>query len=80
MSRSVLFTDIPIFVRSQVISQSHVVLCVFLQVDYYYEYTQCDSTGTRWRVAIPQSPGTCTGLPEPVRGTECSELAFLLLR
>lgn len=42
------------------------------EVDYYYEYTQCDSTGTRWRVAIPQSPGTCTGLPEPVRGTECT--------
>lgn len=43
------------------------------QMDYYYEYTECDSTGSRWRVAIPQSPGACTGLPEPVRGTECSE-------
>ncbi|KAL3061640.1 hypothetical protein OYC64_009734 [Pagothenia borchgrevinki] len=40
--------------------------------DYYYEYTECDSTGSRWRVAIPQSPGACTGLPEPVRGTECT--------
>uniref|UniRef100_A0A7N9AQC9 Endosome-lysosome associated apoptosis and autophagy regulator family member 2a n=1 Tax=Mastacembelus armatus TaxID=205130 RepID=A0A7N9AQC9_9TELE len=41
-------------------------------LDYYYEYTECDSTGSRWRVAIPQSPGACTGLPEPVRGTECT--------
>ncbi|TKS73375.1 UPF0577 protein KIAA1324-like -like protein [Collichthys lucidus] len=40
--------------------------------DYYYEYTECDSTGSRWRVAIPQKPGSCTGLPEPVHGTECT--------
>uniref|UniRef100_A0A3Q3FZQ3 Endosome-lysosome associated apoptosis and autophagy regulator family member 2a n=1 Tax=Labrus bergylta TaxID=56723 RepID=A0A3Q3FZQ3_9LABR len=40
--------------------------------DYYYEYTECDSTGSRWRVAIPQRRGACTGLPEPVRGTECT--------
>uniref|UniRef100_A0A665VDZ5 UPF0577 protein KIAA1324-like n=1 Tax=Echeneis naucrates TaxID=173247 RepID=A0A665VDZ5_ECHNA len=42
------------------------------QTDYYYEYTECDSTGSRWRVAIPQRAGSCTGLPEPVRGTECT--------
>uniref|UniRef100_A0A8C9XFV5 Endosome-lysosome associated apoptosis and autophagy regulator family member 2a n=1 Tax=Sander lucioperca TaxID=283035 RepID=A0A8C9XFV5_SANLU len=51
------------------------VLCVCVcnwQTDYYYEYTECDSTGSRWRVAIPQSPGACTGLPEPVHGTECT--------
>lgn len=42
------------------------------EMDYYYEYTECDSAGSRWRVAIPQSPGACTGLPEPVRGTECT--------
>ncbi|KAM8892856.1 endosome/lysosome-associated apoptosis and autophagy regulator family member 2 [Spinachia spinachia] len=42
------------------------------ETDYYYEYTECDSTGSRWRVPIPQSPGACTGLPEPVRGTECT--------
>ncbi|MEQ2292500.1 hypothetical protein AMECASPLE_023709, partial [Ameca splendens] len=41
------------------------------ETDYYYEYTECDSTGSRWRVAIPQSPGSCTGLPQPVKGTEC---------
>uniref|UniRef100_A0AAY5KR10 MRH domain-containing protein n=1 Tax=Esox lucius TaxID=8010 RepID=A0AAY5KR10_ESOLU len=41
--------------------------------DYYYEYTECDSTGSRWRVAIPQrGQGSCTSLPEPVRGTECT--------
>ncbi|XP_017261413.1 endosome/lysosome-associated apoptosis and autophagy regulator family member 2 [Kryptolebias marmoratus] len=42
------------------------------ETEYYYEYTECDSTGSRWRVAIPQRPGTCAGLPEPVRGTECT--------
>ncbi|XP_026865487.2 endosome/lysosome-associated apoptosis and autophagy regulator family member 2 [Electrophorus electricus] len=40
--------------------------------DYYFEYTECDSTGSRWRVAIPQRPGECTGLPDPVQGTECT--------
>ncbi|XP_043570141.1 UPF0577 protein KIAA1324-like homolog [Chiloscyllium plagiosum] len=40
--------------------------------DYHYEYTECDNTGSRWRVAIPKSPGTCTGLPEPIKGRECS--------
>ncbi|XP_035520234.1 endosome/lysosome-associated apoptosis and autophagy regulator family member 2 [Morone saxatilis] len=42
------------------------------EMDYYYEYTECDSKGSRWRVAIPRSPGACTGLPEPVRGTKCT--------
>ncbi|XP_072241815.1 endosome/lysosome-associated apoptosis and autophagy regulator family member 2 isoform X1 [Leuresthes tenuis] len=42
------------------------------KMDYYFEYTECDSTGSRWRVAIPQSSRACTGLPEPVRGTECT--------
>lgn len=51
---------------------------VSMQKDYYYEYTECDSTGTRWRVAIPQVPGDCVGLPEPVRGTECSKCPFSL--
>ncbi|XP_059510800.1 UPF0577 protein KIAA1324-like homolog isoform X2 [Stegostoma tigrinum] len=40
--------------------------------DYHYEYTECDNTGSRWRVAIPKSPGMCTGLPEPIKGRECS--------
>lgn len=46
--------------------------CVF-QTDYYFEYTECDSTGSRWRVAIPHRQGRCSGLPEPVRGTDCSK-------
>ncbi|XP_028306962.1 UPF0577 protein KIAA1324-like [Gouania willdenowi] len=42
------------------------------EADYYFEYTECDRTGSRWRVAIPHSPGACTGLPGPVRGTVCT--------
>ncbi|KAM3934410.1 endosome/lysosome-associated apoptosis and autophagy regulator 1 [Leptodactylus fuscus] len=40
--------------------------------EYHYEYTECDSDGTRWRVAVPHTPGLCTGLPDPVKGTKCS--------
>uniref|UniRef100_A0A8C1MVU7 KIAA1324 like n=1 Tax=Cyprinus carpio TaxID=7962 RepID=A0A8C1MVU7_CYPCA len=40
--------------------------------DYYFQYTECDSTGSRWRVAIPLNPGECTGLPEPVQGLDCT--------
>uniref|UniRef100_A0A8C5FYW2 UPF0577 protein KIAA1324-like n=1 Tax=Gouania willdenowi TaxID=441366 RepID=A0A8C5FYW2_GOUWI len=40
--------------------------------DYYYQYTECDSTGARWRVAIPFRVETCSGLPAPSRGTDCS--------
>ncbi|XP_026142946.1 UPF0577 protein KIAA1324-like isoform X1 [Carassius auratus] len=42
------------------------------EADYYFQYTECDSTGSRWRVAIPLNPGQCTGLPEPVQGTDCT--------
>lgn len=41
------------------------------QSDYYYQYTECDSTGSRWRVAIPLNPGSCSDLPPPTRGTDC---------
>ncbi|XP_062398096.1 endosome/lysosome-associated apoptosis and autophagy regulator 1 isoform X2 [Sardina pilchardus] len=40
--------------------------------DYHYEYTECDVLGSRWRVGVPNKPNTCTGLPEPVKGTECT--------
>ncbi|KAK1328885.1 hypothetical protein QTO34_011055 [Cnephaeus nilssonii] len=40
--------------------------------EYHYEYTACDSTSSRWRVAVPHTPGLCTSLPDPVKGTECS--------
>ncbi|XP_042191241.1 UPF0577 protein KIAA1324-like homolog [Callorhinchus milii] len=39
---------------------------------YHFEYTECDRSGSRWRVAVPNSPGQCTGLPDPIRGKECS--------
>lgn len=50
--------------------------CIFVllsQSDYHFEYTDCDVLGSRWRVAIPNKPDTCTGLPDPVKGTHCSE-------
>lgn len=40
--------------------------------DYHYEYTDCDVLGSRWRVAIPNKPNTCSGLPDPVKGTQCT--------
>uniref|UniRef100_A0AAR2KH90 MRH domain-containing protein n=1 Tax=Pygocentrus nattereri TaxID=42514 RepID=A0AAR2KH90_PYGNA len=40
--------------------------------DYHFEYTDCDVLGSRWRVAIPNKPDTCTGLPDPVKGTHCT--------
>uniref|UniRef100_A0A8C6C937 Endosome-lysosome associated apoptosis and autophagy regulator 1 n=1 Tax=Monodon monoceros TaxID=40151 RepID=A0A8C6C937_MONMO len=40
--------------------------------EYHYEYTACDSLGSRWRVAVPHTPGLCTSLPDPVKGTECA--------
>ncbi|XP_028653915.1 endosome/lysosome-associated apoptosis and autophagy regulator 1 [Erpetoichthys calabaricus] len=47
-------------------------LPVCKESDYHYEYTECDSLGSRWRVAVPHTPEICTGLPDPIRGTECS--------
>uniref|UniRef100_A0A8C0H422 Endosome-lysosome associated apoptosis and autophagy regulator 1 n=1 Tax=Chelonoidis abingdonii TaxID=106734 RepID=A0A8C0H422_CHEAB len=47
-------------------------LCFLFQSEYHYEYTACDSLGSRWRVAVPHTPGLCTGLPDPIKGTECS--------
>ncbi|KAM4609945.1 endosome/lysosome-associated apoptosis and autophagy regulator 1 [Polymixia lowei] len=40
--------------------------------DYHFEYTDCDVLGSRWRVAVPNKPNTCTGLPDPVKGTQCT--------
>ncbi|CAN9516174.1 unnamed protein product [Ophioblennius macclurei] len=40
--------------------------------DYHFEYTQCDVLGSRWRVAIPNKAETCSGLPDPVKGTQCT--------
>jgi len=48
------------------------VVCVHIQKDFHYEYTQCDSSGGRWRVSVP-NPNTCIGgAPNPpVRGKGC---------
>ncbi|XP_071374241.1 endosome/lysosome-associated apoptosis and autophagy regulator 1 isoform X1 [Centroberyx affinis] len=52
--------------------------------DYHFEYTECDVLGSRWRVAVPNKANTCTGLPDPVKGTQCtfscSEGEFLDMR
>lgn len=53
--------------------------CNCLQKDYHFEYTECDSSGSRWRVAIPNSAVDCSGLPDPVRGKECSTFPFLTI-
>ncbi|KAJ6666369.1 hypothetical protein lerEdw1_000642, partial [Lerista edwardsae] len=43
-----------------------------LQTEYHFEYTECDSGGSRWRVAVPNPDVECSGLPDPVRGKECT--------
>lgn len=40
--------------------------------DYHYEYTECDSTGSRWRVAVPNEGKSCAHLPDPVKGKDCT--------
>lgn len=50
------------------------------QSDYHFEYTECDVLGSRWRVAVPNKADTCTGLPDPVKGTQCSECPPLTSR
>ncbi|KAM7404642.1 hypothetical protein PAMP_011972 [Pampus punctatissimus] len=40
--------------------------------DFHFEYTECDVLGSRWRVAVPNKAETCTGLPDPVKGTQCT--------
>uniref|UniRef100_A0A8C3TIP4 KIAA1324 like n=1 Tax=Chelydra serpentina TaxID=8475 RepID=A0A8C3TIP4_CHESE len=47
-------------------------LCNYLQTDYHYEYTECDSSGSRWRVAVPNPSAECSGLPDPMKGKECT--------
>lgn len=53
--------------------------CVLsLQSDYHFEYTECDALQARWRVAVPNKADICTGLPDPVKGTQCSECPTLI--
>ncbi|XP_077463450.1 endosome/lysosome-associated apoptosis and autophagy regulator 1 isoform X1 [Stigmatopora argus] len=61
----------------------HLLLCLLFanasadlpickESDYHFEYTECDVLGSRWRVAIPNKAQTCTDLPDPVKGTQCT--------
>ena len=42
--------------------------------DWLYSYTECDSRGQRWRVAVPKEPNDspCEILKSPVAGKTCS--------
>ncbi|XP_029478661.1 endosome/lysosome-associated apoptosis and autophagy regulator 1 [Oncorhynchus nerka] len=66
----------------QIYASSDLPICK--ESDYHFEYTDCDVLGSRWRVAVPNKPDTCTGLPDPVKGTQCtfscSEGEFLDMR
>ncbi|XP_077193984.1 endosome/lysosome-associated apoptosis and autophagy regulator family member 2 isoform X2 [Paroedura picta] len=42
------------------------------KVDYHFEYTECDSSGSRWRVAVPNRDVECSGLPDPIKGKDCT--------
>ncbi|XP_034028186.1 UPF0577 protein KIAA1324 homolog [Thalassophryne amazonica] len=53
-------------------AQTYADLPLCKESDYHFEYTECDVLGSRWRVAIPNKVDTCTGLPNPVKGTECT--------
>uniref|UniRef100_A0A8D0H4Q2 Endosome-lysosome associated apoptosis and autophagy regulator family member 2 n=1 Tax=Sphenodon punctatus TaxID=8508 RepID=A0A8D0H4Q2_SPHPU len=48
------------------------ILLNCLQTDYHFVYTECGSSGSRWRVAVPNSGVECSGLPDPVKGKECT--------
>uniref|UniRef100_A0A3P9KN75 Si:ch211-163l21.8 n=1 Tax=Oryzias latipes TaxID=8090 RepID=A0A3P9KN75_ORYLA len=55
-----------------VLTQASGDLPICKESDYHFEYTECDRLGTRWRVAVPNKPDTCTALPDPVKGTQCT--------
>ncbi|XP_040009905.1 endosome/lysosome-associated apoptosis and autophagy regulator 1 [Xiphias gladius] len=54
------------------LAQTSADLPMCKESDYHFEYTECDVLGSRWRVAVPNKADTCTGLPDPVKGTQCS--------
>lgn len=37
-----------------------------------YEFTECDSFGGRWRVAVPRKVGSCDATSTPVRQKDCT--------
>uniref|UniRef100_A0A674BW37 Endosome-lysosome associated apoptosis and autophagy regulator family member 2b n=1 Tax=Salmo trutta TaxID=8032 RepID=A0A674BW37_SALTR len=67
-----IILDVGCLVRLCGLLDSFGACCLEKQLHYYYEYTECDSVGSRWRVAIPHNLGTCSALPTPTRGTDCS--------
>ncbi|XP_034551334.1 UPF0577 protein KIAA1324 homolog [Notolabrus celidotus] len=60
------------FVLWLLLAQSSADLPMCKESDYHFEYTECDVLGSRWRVAVPNKAETCTGLPDPVKGTQCT--------
>ncbi|XP_069765172.1 endosome/lysosome-associated apoptosis and autophagy regulator family member 2 [Narcine bancroftii] len=70
LSRSVLAVGVLVLVGGAAAAKAGLAACS--PSDYHFEYTECDNTGSRWRVAIPTTPGKCSGLPEPIKGRECS--------
>uniref|UniRef100_A0A663LYD0 MRH domain-containing protein n=1 Tax=Athene cunicularia TaxID=194338 RepID=A0A663LYD0_ATHCN len=51
---------------------SGLITTEFANPNYHFEYTECDSSGSRWRVAVPNPSVECSGLPDPVKGKECT--------
>ncbi|KAK2851332.1 hypothetical protein Q5P01_007608 [Channa striata] len=72
------------FILWLIFAQTAAELPMCKESDYHFEYTECDVLRSRWRVAVPNKPDTCTGLPDPVKGTQCtfscSEGEFLDMR
>ncbi|KAM9342750.1 endosome/lysosome-associated apoptosis and autophagy regulator 1 [Pholidichthys leucotaenia] len=60
------------FVLWLVFAQTAADLPICKESDYHFEYTECDILGSRWRVAVPNKADTCTDLPDPVKGTQCT--------
>ncbi|KAG7220725.1 hypothetical protein INR49_017839, partial [Caranx melampygus] len=65
-------THLSHFLLWLLVAQTSADLPMCKESDYHFEYTECDVLGSRWRVAVPNKPETCTGLPDPVRGTQCT--------
>ena len=51
-----------------------------LQDDFHYEFTECDTSGGRWRVSVPAA-NTCEGgKPQPPKRIQgCSELIVVVI-
>ncbi|CAL8323341.1 unnamed protein product [Merluccius merluccius] len=60
------------FVMWHLFAHANAELPLCKESDYHFEYTECDVLESRWRVAVPNKLDTCTGLPDPVKGTQCT--------